>query len=181
MLGCIGKHSSQAFQTGRFCPQLTPWPGAQLSLSEDLGQKENGGVGGRRVAAALVSGLARWRRFPRSHLCSSGRRMGWLAFPPPALRPLGGDVGRPHQPCKRAIWQIPIVLEIPHFAISFSCHHFPVSSSQKLFSYLLGVCRPVRRRNCDPREASGQLWRWPGSREPFPKQVSFKRQKSTSS
>lgn len=124
---------------------------------------------------------ARWRRSPRSHLCPSGRRRGRLAFPQPVLRTLGGDVGRPHPPCKRALRQSPTGLEIPRFAISFSCHHFPVSLSQKLFPYLFGLCRPVRRRNCGPREASGQLGRWPGSREPFPKQVSFKKQKSMSS
>lgn len=48
------KHSTQTFKTGRFCPQLTPWPGAQLRFREDLGQKENGGG----MAAALKSGLA---------------------------------------------------------------------------------------------------------------------------
>lgn len=39
-------------------------------------------------------------------------------------------MGRPHQPCKRAIWQLPMVLEIPQ-AILLVHHFFTVSSSQK--------------------------------------------------
>ena len=178
MLGWVGKHSSRAFRTGRFCPQLTPWLGAQLGLREDLGQKENGGGGGCSLRIWPGAG---WGRFPRSHLCPSGRRRGRLAFPQPALRTLGGDVGRPRRPCKRALWQSPTVLEIPRFAISFRCHHFPASLSQKLFPYLFGACRPVKRRNRDPRAASSPLGRWPGSREPAPKPMSFKRQRSMSS
>ena len=142
------------------------------------GRFRSEGEWGRGRLQPSIWPSAGWGRFPRSHLCPSGRRGGRLASPQPARRTLGGEVGRPRRPCRRALWQSPTVLEIPRFAMSFSCHHFPASLSQKRFPHLFGACRPVTRRNRDPRAASTQLGRWPGSREPFPKQMSFKRQKS---
>lgn len=32
MSACVGKHSSQTSETGRLCPELTPWPGARLGF-----------------------------------------------------------------------------------------------------------------------------------------------------
>lgn len=49
-----GKHSGQAFKTGRLCPRLTPWPRAQLGFRGGFRSQEKWGVGiGVTVATAL--------------------------------------------------------------------------------------------------------------------------------
>lgn len=109
---------------------------------------------------------ARWRRFPRSHLCPSGRRRGWLAFPQPVLRTLGGDVGRPHQPCKRALWQSPTVLEIPRFAISFSCHHFPSELKSEALPLPVWSVQTCEKEELWPKrsfQSAGEVAREPGT------------------
>lgn len=76
------KHSSQAFQTGRLCPRLPPWPGAQLGFRGEFRSERKGGRGCCRLKLCF-----NWmgKTFPasQSHLCP-GQGLAGLASVPVA-------------------------------------------------------------------------------------------------
>lgn len=119
---------SHTFQTGRLCPQLTPWPGARPGFRGGLRSERNRG----------------WQ-WPQPQTCFSAGLGG--CFPPPSHTGAPGAGGRGQLAClpntadllekeenkqtkETPLWQLPIILASLQ-AVWLGHHLLPEGASQR--------------------------------------------------